>query len=219
MKLYDYIRKEVPTCTFQSPVEKAQAICTNFPVSHVFIVENQRIVGCFSESDVRMISNSEHLLEEYQSLSHPFFTDDQSDVFNVLHQFVVHDCNTIPCVDHQNNYKGYYELNDVLSVFCNRSFLSKSQLTIVVETSNEALSMSEISQIIERNNGKLLGMFVSNTHQERVQVTIKIAPIEINEIVQTFRRYEYEIISEHQDDFYLEELKNRSRYLQKFLSV
>ena len=42
---------------------------------------------------------------------------------------------------------------------------------------------------------------------------------DINEIIQTFRRYNYTVISEHKDDFYLQDLKERSDYLQKYLNM
>ena len=41
----------------------------------------------------------------------------------------------------------------------------------------------------------------------------------INEIVQTFRRYNYDIISKHEEDNYLSALKERSEYLEKYLSI
>jgi hypothetical protein len=52
-----------------------------------------------------------------------------------------------------------------------------------------------------------------------MQATIKINSEDINEIIQTFRRYNYNVISEHKDDFYLQDLKDRSDYLQKYLDM
>ena len=80
-------------------------------------------------------------------------------------------------------------------------------------------SMSQITQIVESNNGKLLGVFVSEANAEKVQVTIKITLGGMNEIIQTFRRYNYEIISEHNEDNYLNNLKERSEYLDKYLNI
>lgn len=37
--------------------------------------------------------------------------------------------------------------------------------------------------------------------------------------IQTFRRYNYEIISEHQEDTYITNLKERSDYLDKYLNM
>ena len=51
------------------------------------------------------------------------------------------------------------------------------------------------------------------------QATIKISSDDINEIIQTFRRYNYIVMSLHKDDFYLQDLKDRSDYLQKYLDM
>ena len=42
---------------------------------------------------------------------------------------------------------------------------------------------------------------------------------EMNEIIQTFRRYSYTIIFGNNDDQFLEDLKERSAYLDKYLNV
>jgi hypothetical protein len=79
--------------------------------------------------------------------------------------------------------------------------------------------MSQIAQIVESNNGKLLGLFVSEADVESVQITIKIALGSMNNIIQTFRRYNYEIVSEHHEDNYLNSLRERSDYLDKYLNI
>ena len=52
-----------------------------------------------------------------------------------------------------------------------------------------------------------------------IQATVKIAPTGINTIVQTFRRYGYNIVSQHAEDTYLDSLKERSKYLDKYLNM
>ena len=79
--------------------------------------------------------------------------------------------------------------------------------------------MSQIAQIVESNNGKLLGLFVSEANNEKVQVTVKITLGSLNDIIQTFRRYNYEIMSEHHEDNYMNNLKERSEYLDKYLNM
>jgi hypothetical protein len=79
--------------------------------------------------------------------------------------------------------------------------------------------MSQITQIVESNNGKLLGLFISESDVTSVEVTLKITLGAMNEIIQTFRRYNYEIISEHQEDNYINNLKERSEYLDKYLNI
>jgi hypothetical protein len=80
-------------------------------------------------------------------------------------------------------------------------------------------SMSQITQIVESNNGKLLGLFISESSIDSIEITLKITLGAMNEIIQTFRRYNYEIISEHQEDNYINNLKERSDYLDKYLNI
>jgi hypothetical protein len=79
--------------------------------------------------------------------------------------------------------------------------------------------MSQIAQIVEGNNSKILGSIISFSDEQIVQVTLKIVSGNMNEIIQTFRRYNYDIISNHQDDTYIEKLTERSAYLDKYLSL
>jgi hypothetical protein len=79
--------------------------------------------------------------------------------------------------------------------------------------------MSQITQIIESNNGRVLGVFISDVQNDSVVITVKIAIGPMNDIIQTFRRYNYEIVSEHHEDQYLNNLKERSDYLNRFLNI
>ena len=55
--------------------------------------------------------------------------------------------------------------------------------------------MPRISQIVEAKRGKLLGCYISEKKAGNVQVTLKVVTQNITEIIQTFRRYEYIIVS------------------------
>ncbi len=80
-------------------------------------------------------------------------------------------------------------------------------------------SFSEISQIVESNDAKILGAFISKMDGDVVQVTLKIGDSGLNDVIQTFRRYSYNVISGHEEDTYIENLKERSDYLNKYLNM
>jgi len=60
---------------------------------------------------------------------------------------------------------------------------------------------------------------VSEANNDKVQITVKTTLGGMNDIIQTFRRYNYEIVSEHNEDNYLNNLKERSEYLDKYLNI
>ena len=116
-------------------------------------------------------------------------------------------------------YLGYYELNDIISLFNETPFFAAAGSILIVEKGLNDYSFSEISQIVESNDGKILGAFISKMENDVVQLTLKIGNTGINDIMQTFRRYSYNIVSGHEEDSYLESLKERSDYLNKYLNM
>ena len=138
---------------------------------------------------------------------------------DVLEIFAKNHTNLVPVLDENNKYVGYYEIEDIMRFFHETPFLKEPGGIIIVKKGVLDYSMGQITQIVESNNGKLLGLFISEADVESVQVTMKITLGAMNEIIQTFRRYNYEIISEHQEDNYINNLKERSDYLDKYLNI
>ena len=79
--------------------------------------------------------------------------------------------------------------------------------------------MSEISQIVESNAAKLHGLFISEINDSTIFITLKLHSNNINDVIHTFRRYEYNIVLGIKEDKYLDDLKNRSAYLTKYMSI
>ena len=54
--------------------------------------------------------------------------------------------------------------------------------------------MSEIAQIVEGNNAKILSSYVSNHNDSNmIKLTLKLNANELSHVVQTFQRYDYTI--------------------------
>src|SRR5690606_1897119 len=125
----------------------------------------------------------------------------------------------MPVLDENNTYLGYFELADIMNLFNNTPFLNENGSILVVEKGSRDYSFSEICQIIESNNAKILGIFISEIEGEKTQTTIKIGETGLTAITQTFRRYGYEIVSSHDEDKWTDNLKERSEYLDKYLNI
>ena len=107
----------------------------------------------------------------------------------------------------------------MLHFFNETTFVKEDGGTIVIEKETADFTFSQICQIVESNDAKILGVFISNKSATKTEITLKISQSNFNEIIQTFRRYNYTILSEHQEDAYLADLKDRSDYLNKYLNI
>ncbi len=215
----DYILKEIKALPPESNVQQARAICESLPITHVPVVKDKVLLGCFSESDILTIEDKTASLATHSHLFDHFYSLPENSILELLKLFAENDCNLIPVLSDKHEYIGYYELSDILDLFNSSPFVHRNDETLVVEKKNKDYSMSEIAQIVESNGGQLLGCYIVSETAETVQVFLKIASTEMNEIIQTFRRYNYTVNSKHQDDQYLEELKNRAAYLNKYLDI
>jgi hypothetical protein len=148
-----------------------------------------------------------------------FFVRDNALWLDVLEVFAKNETNLLPVLNKDNKYLGYYEITDIITFFHETPFLKENGGIIVVEKGINDYSLSQAAQIVESNNGRLLGLFISESNMDKVQITIKISLGGMSEILQTFRRYNYDIITEHQEDVYLNTLKDRSDYLDKYLNI
>jgi predicted transcriptional regulator len=219
MNINDYILKEIKALRLKNSIKSSRKLFKNYPITHFPVIENDKLLGSFAEEDIQTIENKKDELVAHAHLLNSFFADEKATVLELLKIFADNDTNIVPVLNEDKNYIGYYDLRDVLDVFSTSPFMIEESETLIVEKLKEDYSMGEVSQIVEATGGKLLGLYISEKNGDFVQITLKIVTNEINEIIQTFRRYDYKIISTHENDIYLEDLKNRSEYLQKYLEM
>lgn len=219
MNITDYILNEIKPLSLRSSVKTAKKLFDDYSITHFIVIENNKILGCFAQDDMLQIENKSDELVAYSHLLNSFFADKEATVLELLKIFADNDTTLIPVLNEEKEYIGYYNLSDVLDVFSTSPFMTDNSETLIIEKTENNYSMSEVSQIVESNNGKLLGVYISENQGGFLQITLKISTEDIHEIMQTFRRYDYKIISIHENDIYLEDLKNRSDYLQKYLEM
>ncbi|WP_405292055.1 acetoin utilization protein acuB [Algibacter sp. Ld11] len=219
MKLSEYIINDIKPLKNTSKISEVQLLFNQLTFSHIPVSDDiGTYLGSFSETDAHCFDSGKPL-SEYQYAFEDFFVRNDTVWLDVLEAFAKNSTNIMPVLSEQNKYLGYYELNDIISLFNESPFFSEAGGILVIEKGVNDYSFSEISQIVESNDGKLLGAFISKMNSDLVQITLKIGNTGLNEIIQTFRRYSYNIISGHEEDSYIESLKERSDYLNKYLDI
>ncbi len=218
MNTQDYIINDIKAFEITSLISEVQTTFNNLTYSHIPVAKDGVFVGCLSETDAHCFESSKSL-DEYQYALEPFHVKKKTHFLDILEAFALHGSNIMPVLNEDNTYIGYYELSDIMALFNDTPFLSETGGIIVVEKGIQDYSFSEICQIVETNDGKVLGVFVSKLANDLIQATIKIGHSGMNSIVQTYRRYGYNVISEHEEDKMLKDLQERSNYLNKYLNM
>lgn len=214
----DYITNDYKAIDIQESIGSVQDFFNDLSFSHFPIIEEGIFIGSIVAEDIETFDSEKKITDYKYTLEH-FFARYNMLWLDVLEVFAKNHTNLVPILDENNKYIGYYEIEDIVKFFHEIPFLKEQGAIIIVKKSTIDYSMSQIAQIVESNNGKLLGLFVSNSDVNSLEVTLKISVGSLNDIIQTFRRYNYEIISKHDEDNYINNLKERSDYLNKYLNM
>lgn len=218
MQIQEHIISNIPVFKLDEPLEKLVQFFMESTFSHVAIVEKNKFLGVFNENDLEGFEVDKKI-GDYRYNFESFFVRKETSWLDVLAAFARNEANLLPVLGDKDDVLGYYYLTDIVSIFIDTPFFAEPGGIIVIAKSIKDYSFSEIVQIVESNNCKFIGGFISEMRDEVVQVTIKISNTNLNEVVQTFRRYNYTILSGNIEDQFIEDLKKRSDYLDKYLNV
>ena len=217
-QIQDYLKQDHKAISRNEDIASVQDFFEEMNYSHFPVTDQENYVGNLNAEDALSFDVSKSVAD-YQYVLESFFANTTMSWFEVLEIATKNQANVVPVLNEQNAYVGYYELDDILLFFQDTPLIKDPGPILVVQKGIQDYSLGQIAQIVESNNGKLLGAFVSASVDSKIEITLKLALGPLNEIIQTFRRYNYEIVSHHQDDQYMTNLKERSDYLDKYLNL
>ena len=192
--------------------------CNQYGLSHVPVVEKNIYRGMMRCDDIMDIADKTELLKKHAHLLEKVYLSDKMDWTESLGIMMRNEANVLGVLDLSGKYIGVRLLDDILNLLSEKSFVNNKGYLLVISKLTSDLSISQVAQIIESDGGKILGILVNETGQN-TQIEVKIQTDDINEIIQTFRRYDYTIISQMEEDLHLQELKEHSDFLRRYLEM
>ncbi|MEZ4810505.1 MAG: CBS domain-containing protein [Allomuricauda sp.] len=218
MQIQSQIVTTIPVFEVSGTLEEVIRFFEETTYSHVAVTEQGLYIGSLSENDLACFEPNKKI-EDFRFELENFFVTKETSWLDVLEMFSRNEANILPILDENRTVLGYYDLEDVVGMFIDTPFFKEPGAILVVAIGIKDYSFSEIAQIVESNNARLLGAFITDSQNDVVQITLKIGTQSLNQVAQTFRRYNYTIVFGNSDDQFMEDLKQRSDYLEKYLNV
>ncbi len=217
----DLISDVVPALKTSDSGQKALYWMDIFRISHLPIVNNEEFLGLISDKDIYDLNMAEEPIGNHSlSLFSPYVTYDQH-IYEVIELASELNLTIIPVLDEKNKYQGVITLIDLLHYFADFSALRQPGGIIVLDLNENDYSLSEIAQIVESNDAKILSVYVtSHPNSMKMEITLKINRKELTSIIQTFNRYNYTIKASFMDENDMNSLyENRFDSFMKYLSI
>lgn len=201
MKARELISEIIPALHSNDTGEKALNWMEIFRISHLPIVNEDEFLGVISDNDIYNLNIPEHEIKDYKlSLYRPYVTEDQH-IYEIIELASRLKLSVIPVLDKENRYKGVITLHDLVEYFAGLMAVNNPGAVIVLEIDIHNYSLTQIANIIESNNAKILSMYVNNIPDStKLDVTLKVNTDNLSSIIQTFQRYEYDIKDSFMED-------------------
>lgn len=197
----------------------AMSLMDEFKVSHLPIVDNGRFLGLISEEDIWDMHNQEKPINTILLKLKQVFVTFQHDVFEIVKIVNEHSLSLIPVIDN-NRYVGSISVQSILKALASLVAMQSDGGVIILEMNKNDYSMSEMAQIVEGNNAKILSSYISN-HKDTnmLKVTLKLSVNDLNPIIQTFQRYNYTITAHYDQSENRNDLQDRYDSLMRYLNT
>jgi CBS domain-containing protein len=215
----DLISEIIPSLKTSDTGQTALNWMEIFRISHLPIVNNEEFLGLISDADIYDMNQPDEPIGNHSlTLFKPYVKSDQH-IFEVIGLASKLKLTIVPVLDKDNNFKGVITTSDLIRHIAQISSLDQHGGIIVLEVSERDYSLSQIAQIVESNNVKVLSMYLtSKPDSVRLEVTLKVNSTELSSVIRTFERYNYEVKSwvtadDSLDHFYTERLDMLIKYL------
>jgi predicted transcriptional regulator len=206
------------TIDVNAKVSEVKPIYDDAHIKHIAVLDQEIFVGLLDSETISNIED-EGLLTDHRHLLNNAFLFEDFTLFDWLKIKSIGHTDFVPILDADFKYTGVLSHQQIIESFGNTGLIVdlSSTLTITKETTH--FNYSEVFQIAESNGAKIFGSYIKSSDQDHTEVVLNIYHTGLNELLQSFRRYGYDIISYHDEDLHHETLRANSDYFSKYLTV
>jgi acetoin utilization protein AcuB len=219
MLAIDLISEIIPSLKTSDTGQTALNWMEIFRISHLPIINNQDFLGLISDTDIYDMNQPEEAIGNHTlTLLKPFVRSDQH-LFEVIGLASRLKLSVVPVLDENNHFKGVITTSDLVRFIAGISSMDQPGGIIVLELLERDYSLSQIAQIVEGNNIKVLSMYITSPPDStKLEVTLKVNSGDLSSVIRTFERYSYNVrtwvsTDDSMDRFYTERLDMLIKYL------
>lgn len=220
MLAHELINDILPQLQLTDTVSRALELMSDFKMTHLPVVSEDKYLGMISEDDLLDEENKKIAIEFFQNDFIPASVINSKHFLNAVTVSNQYQTNVIPVVTETNEFIGSIAGQQLLAALGNFSGANETGAVIVLEMERSRFSISEISRIVESDGAVILHLNITiKPDAALMQVTIHLNKREISVIITAFERYEYSVSYYSGEDLFENEIDNNYRHLMNYLDI
>jgi len=185
------------------------------------VVDGDFLVGSVTESEIYTLNDPDMPLKSQKINLKREFVFEHQHILDVLNVLSGSKLSVLPVVDAKEHYSGCITLPVVIQEVSAMLAVSDPGAFIVLEMNQNDYVLTQIAQIVESHDCRVLNLFVTTSRETtKTNVILKVNTMEIQALIQTFNRYNYIIKATYTEDEQMyEDLRDRYDSLMRYLNI
>ena len=217
----ELISDEIPPLKISDLGTKALDWMDEFKITHLPIVNDKKeYLGLISDHEIIDMDKPETDLSGLKiSLIRPFVLEDQH-VYDVIKMMIEFKVPLMTVLNEKNEYLGVVTGNMLLKYFSKAIAFNESGSIIVLEMNIHDYSLSQIAQIVEGNDAKILSCYLNALPEStKLEVTLKVNRGDVTSIMQTFERYNYTAKALFHKGAFDDDIQRRYEHFMNYIKI
>lgn len=219
MQAFELISSTIQPISPDEDGEKALELMNIFRVNHLAIVKNNFYLGVVSDKEIMNWNSKTEFIEEHlPNLASPHVLYNQH-LFDIIEVLEKNNLSVVPVLDKDKQFQGVITSRKLLYTIANSAAIQSVGGVIVLQMNNNDYSMTEIANIIENNNTKILSSYViSKKDSTEMELTIKLNKSDISDVIRDLHRYEYNVKASFKENDPNTDFLDRYEQLMRYLN-
>jgi len=214
------ITEEILPLLLSDTVNEALRRMDEYKVSHFPVVDQGTFVGMIVEKELFVLPDFNQVITSELLHFEDFYVEDNQLIYHVLAMATQQKLSIVPVLDAEKRYLGSITHADLLNFFTSTLSTDSPGGVIVLEVNESDYSLTEIANIVESNDAKVLHVLLINKPQSsRINIILKVNAMNIAAILKTFERYGYVVDASFGQDISQEDLKENYESLMNYLKM
>lgn len=219
MTAAELITNHLPVLQTTDTVRMALDFMQDNKIQHLPVVNNQVYIGMIDEEDIEDTNENDPVSAHLQLLD-PVFVH-PSDFFlvplKIMHQ---RQLDILPVVKEGGELMGVLTQEELLWAASHYNSAAVPGGIIIFQMQPNSFYLSEIGRIVESNNARIIHLNTwTDASTGELMVAIKVNKSDIQDILASFERYEYNVVHYFGENLSEEELKENYDHLINYLNI
>lgn len=219
MQIFRHIANDIKPLDTQATVADVFGLMEELKCSHLPVLHEGKYIGVICEDDLLDIDNDEDSLNQHLNILKPYSALATDQLFNAIRIIGEGKLSLLPVLNEEGKYIGYISPQEVLQDLGRDLTYVERGSVLVLEVHIRDYHLSQVAQIVESEDARIIGLHVKSDATEFLKVVLKINETDLSRIIKAFERYEYRVLEVFHQSIFDQTASDRYNSLINYLNI